>query len=136
MRILPSNWESFEAGKSKSGGFMDLNYDHLGTVKGFTPDGSKIDPSPMYEAREWNRIALSHYYRHPSGDMIADPDMEIAVYQDMIEALTYQDTYGYRRVYPEKGKVDLRAKKELNSFLGQWLSNLINQGHKIKEVRS
>jgi hypothetical protein len=25
-------------------------------------------------------IALSHYYKHPSGDMIADPDITIAVY--------------------------------------------------------
>jgi len=25
-------------------------------------------------------IALSHYWKHGSGDMIADPDMEIAVH--------------------------------------------------------
>jgi hypothetical protein len=49
----------------------------------------------------------------------------------MIEALTYQDQFGFRVVYPEPGKVDLRAKKELNQFLGQWLKNLIEQGHRL-----
>jgi len=39
--------------------------------------------------------------------------------------------YGERVVYPEPGKVNLRAKKELNQFLGQWLKNLITQGHKL-----
>jgi len=47
----------------------------------------------------------------------------------MAEALTYQDFFGYRRVYPEPGQVDLQAKKELNSFLNTWLSNLLTQGH-------
>lgn len=36
------------------------------------------------------RIALAHYWRHPSADMTADPDMEIAVLFDdrLVEALT------------------------------------------------
>ncbi len=42
-------------------------------------------------------IALSHYYKHPSGDMIADPDMTIRVNlpDKTAEALTYQDIYRY-----------------------------------------
>ncbi len=46
----------------------------------------------------------------------------------MAEALSYQDSFGYRVVYPESGKVDIKAKKELNQFLDMWLSNLKNQG--------
>ena len=79
-------------------------------------------------------IALSHYYKHPSGDMIADPDMVLAVYSDkaMAEALSYQDSFGYQEVYSQGGAmVDVRAKRELNQFLMQWLSNLIVQGHRI-----
>ena len=100
--------------KLKAGGFMDLNVDVL-----YREDQDRVV------------MALSHYYGHDSGDMIADPDMEIAVMpkRKLAEALAYQDCFGYRRVYPEAGKVDLRAKKELNSFLNIWLSNLLEQGH-------
>ncbi len=107
--------------KLKSGGFMDLNMDRLYQEEG----GGLV-------------IALSHYYKHPSGDMIADPDMEIRIYNDMkmAEALTYQDSFGYRRVYYSGGKIDTRAKIELNRFLRQWLTNLKNQGFKKTEQES
>jgi len=80
-------------------------------------------------------IALSHYWKHPSGDMIADPDMQIAVYppQEQAEALTYQDSYAYNQVYSSDGAlVDVRIKRELNKFLKLWLGNLIRQGHRIR----
>jgi len=114
--VVPDLKRIEESGKSIIAGYMDLNLDVLrrGTDK--------------------TVIALSHYYRHPSGDMIADPDMEIAVYpaRDMAEALTYQDTYGYRVVYSQGGgAVDVRARRDLNLFLAQWLDNLIQQGHCI-----
>jgi len=100
--------------KSKSGGFMDLSFEVLscGTDQ-FT-------------------CAMAHYFEQ-NGDLIADPDMEIRVVpsMQMIEALTYQDQFGFRVVYPEAGKVNLQAKKELNQFLGQWLKNLIAQGHQL-----
>jgi hypothetical protein len=46
-------------------------------------------------------IALSHYWKHGSEDMIADTDMAVAIYpqQEIAEALAYQDCWGYRRVY-------------------------------------
>ena len=115
LHVVPDLMTIEEHGKSEVPGLMNLNFDVL--VR--TP--SKIV------------IALSHYYKHPSGDMIADPDMEIAVYPDResAEALTYQDTYGYRVVYRDN-KVDVRAKRDLNSFLNTWLGNLIVQGHKIR----
>lgn len=95
----------------KSGGFMDLHVDRLAE----------------------NCYSLTHYYKS-GGDLIPDPDMEILVHREMgmAEATSYQDTYGYRRVYLGEDKVDLSAKKELNSFLNQWLTNLINQGFKNK----
>lgn len=80
-------------------------------------------------------IALSHYYKHPCGDMIADPDMEVAIYpkQQIAEALSYQDSYIYRTVYSQdRMQVDANAKKDLNDFLYIWLTNLIEQGHCIK----
>ena len=48
-----------------------------------------------------------------------------------VEALSFQDTYGYREVYSGEGAVDVKARKELNDFLVQWLQNLKEQGHKI-----
>lgn len=116
LMVVPDLKSIEEHGKSIVSGYMDLNLDVLkhGTDKII--------------------VALSHYYRHPSGDAIADPDMEIAVYpaRGMAEALSYQDTYGYRVVYSEGGsKVDVRARRDLNEFLKQWLDNLIEQGHCI-----
>jgi len=114
--VVPNLQSIEESGKSIVGGYMDLNLDVLkrGTDKTI--------------------IALSHYYKHPSHDMIADPDMEVAVYPSkcMAEALSYQDTYGYRTVYTNGGMmVDVRARRDLNQFLTQWLSSLIEQGHCI-----
>ncbi|MBL7815674.1 MAG: DUF1249 domain-containing protein, partial [Saprospiraceae bacterium] len=78
-------------------------------------------------------IALSHYYKHPSGDMIADPDMEVKIHHNskMAEALSYQDSFGYRQVYPQEGYVNPKAKTELNQFLNQWLNNIKQQGHTL-----
>ena len=89
---------------------MDLGFDNLGR----------------------NRIALSHYYQDPSGDMIPDPDMEILLYPDMktTEALSYNDSFLYRLVYPREGYACPKAKKDLNDFLDQWLSNILQQGFK------
>jgi uncharacterized protein YqiB (DUF1249 family) len=117
LRIVPELADpKFEAKKLKSEGFMDLNIDILS----------------WDAAKDKCHIALSHYYKHDSGDMIPDPDMEVALYpsRQMAEALSYQDCFGYRQVYPEPGKINPRAKKELNSFLNQWLSNIIAQGHR------
>lgn len=109
--------------KLKSEGFMDLNMDKL------------------YRESESNSItiALSHYYKHPSGDMIPDPDMEIRIYPDrkIAEALSYQDAYTYKVVYDENDqKVYPGNKKELNIFLLIWLENLKKQGFKAGGVHA
>ena len=97
--------------KYKAHGFMDLNIDRF------------------YGDDESVTIALSHYFMQ-NGDMVPDPDMEVRIYPDMkmAEALSYQDCFGYRQVYPSPGQVDLKAKKDLNVFLNQWLSNIQEQG--------
>lgn len=118
-----------DARKSKSSGYMDLNLDVLDistkTVKGVGAEDQTFKSI---------KIALSHYYKDSSGEMVADPDMEIEVWpsRKMAQALTYQDTYGFKMVYPEPGKVYPKLQKELNTFLGTWLTNCINQHHSLK----
>ena len=117
LDVIPDLLTIEQHGKSKVDGLMALNFDVM-----------QRTPKKM-------TIALSHYYKHPSGDMIADPDMLIAVYIDrgMAEALTYQDSYMFTRVYSaDKSHVDVAAKRSLNEFLHTWLGNLIEQGHSIK----
>ena len=106
-----------EAMKSLGGGgMMDLNLDVL------------------YVSDDHTVVALSHYYKHPSGDLIADPDMEIRIFHDGrgAEALTYQDSLGYQRVYPDEQHVRPKLKKSLNSFLNTWLGNCLRQNHHLK----
>lgn len=108
--------EILDSRKSEVAGFMDLNLDRL-----HANDGAIV-------------IGLSHYYKHPSGDMIPDPDMEIRVRpaEQTAEALAYQDAYRYQFVYAGDGQcVSGRLKQELNEFLDQWLSNRLAQGHRL-----
>jgi uncharacterized protein YqiB (DUF1249 family) len=116
IRVIPNVYSIKESGKSEVHGFMDFNLDIL------QRKGDVL------------RIAISHYYKHPSGDMIADPDMEILVNRktETAEALTYQDTYGYQEVYSEDGSCNKSLQQSLNEFLLMWLNNLHEQGHKIE----
>lgn len=63
--------------------------------------------------------------------------MEFIVYPErkMVEALSYQDSLGYRRVYPYPGdykRVNIREKIQLNRYLAFWLSSIITQGFRLK----
>ena len=114
LRVAPELLLTRESAKSKVSGLMDLNLDVLVRTPGY------------------RRIALSHYWKHPSGDMIADPDMEIAVFfnDGLAEALTYQDALLYECAYSEGETLsDFGVHTRLNVFLEQWLDNLIEQGH-------
>jgi len=115
LDVVPDLLTIEEGGKSKVDGYMDLGLDIL------------------FRSPEKLVIALSHYYKHPSGDMIADPDMEVAVFPKLehAEALTYQDSFGYQSVLQGEGTVNAKLQRNLNSFLSQWLNNLIQQGHRI-----
>ena len=105
------------AAKSSVPGFMDLHFDRL-----YDEEGAVI-------------ISLAHYFKQ-NGDLCCDPDMEIRIFPDrkMAEALTFQQAIPpiYQRVYPQPGFVNLRLKKDLNSFLATWLRNCIAQGHSFK----
>ena len=116
VRVIPNLYSIKESGKSEASGFMDFHLDIL------QRKGDVL------------RIAISHYYKHPSGDMIADPDMEVMVNRktETAEALTYQDTYGYQEVYSEDGFCNQSLQRSLNEFLMMWLNNLYEQGHKIE----
>ena len=72
-KLLPNLDDIEEAVTLKADGYMDLNVDILEHT------GDHI------------LMALSHYYKHPSGEMIPDPDMEIKVYpsRKMAEAMAY-----------------------------------------------
>jgi uncharacterized protein YqiB (DUF1249 family) len=110
--------------KVKNSPYMDLNIDRL---------------SP--EKEDTLRISIAHNFIQ-NGDLMADPDMEIRIYPKLkaIEALTYRlDSLGiYQIVYPDEKTVYPKRKKELNRFLNQWLSNIIDQGFKVtcQEIRS
>jgi uncharacterized protein YqiB (DUF1249 family) len=106
----------------KAPGFMDLVVEVLIT---FPENGTLI-------------LSLCHYFEQ-NGDLCQDPEMEVRVVLPVgerpvtVEALTYQQALPpiYQRVYPEPGKVIPRLRQELNSFLGQWLRTLKQQGHKL-----
>ena len=112
--LLPSLPRIPEYSKSIVPGFMDLNLDCL-----------------EKNGRVY-KIALSHYYKHPSGDMIPDPDMTMQVdtAAQTVEALTYQDIYRYDEVYIDD-VIDQSIRRSLNYFLSQWLQNCIDQGHRF-----
>ena len=82
-------------------------------------------------------ISISHNFIQNS-DVMRDPEMEIKIHTElkMIEALSYTlSSLGvYQIVYPEPGKVYPKRKKDLNRFLNQWLSNLIDQGFKYQKL--
>jgi len=115
LDVVPDLLSIEEAGKSKRAGYMDLGFDVL------------------YRSPEKLVIALSHYYRHPSGDMIPDPDMEIAVFikQEYAEALSFQDAFGYQSVGSDESCHCNSRQRGMNRFLSEWLSNLIIQGHRV-----
>ncbi len=118
LRVAP-DLESVKAyAKSQVCGRMVLHCDILETGQGF------------------RRIALSHYWIYGAGDMIPDPDIEIAVFFDweLAEALTYQDAFRYDDAYPVVGEPPtLSIHQTINCFLENWLDALAEQGHILQE---
>jgi hypothetical protein len=118
-----------------------------------TPDGKltfkdyvKIENKPYMDLsvdRLYNQdpktilISIAHNFIQNS-DVMSDPEMVIKIHTElkMIESLSYTlSSLGvYQVVYPEPGKVYPKRKKDLNHFLNQWLSNLIDQGFKYKKI--
>ena len=76
-------------------------------------------------------IALGQYWTPPDGRVVPDPDMWVAVFFDLelVEAMTYQDTFTYEQSYPDEDEApDLAVHTRLNTFLERWLDQLIEQG--------
>lgn len=99
--------------KFKCEGLMDLSVDNL-----------------LYD-----KIALAHNGLQ-NGDLMADPDVEVQLYPEKqeAEALTFQNSYLgiYQEVY-DGDKCNMKLKKDLNIFLDDWLSNIINSEYKLAE---
>ena len=81
-------------------------------------------------------VSLAHYFEQ-NGDLCKDPEMVILIYpsQRMVEAFTFEMSIPpiYQQVFPEPGRFYPQLRKELNSFLRQWLNNLIAQQHSLSE---
>ena len=116
LRIAPNLMDIKECTKSKSSGYLDLSCDILES------------------GCDYRRIALSHYWEHPFGDLIPDPDMEISVFFDweLAAATSYQDVFSYENAYPVDGEPpDFTVHQRINEVLEQWLQNLAEQGHML-----
>jgi hypothetical protein len=103
---------SISNAKAKRSALMDLNYDFI-----------------CESEHETYICAISQYYRHDSGDMMADPDYQIKVSPKLktVEVLTWQldgMAHGYQEVYDHRGKADIRMFRQLNVAFGQWLNQL------------
>lgn len=107
--------------------------------------GEALNPltiEKLYDLEDGRTVySMTHYFKQ-NGDMMKDPDMEIAVdvKNQMVEALTFENSgMGiYQEVYLyENGKKMYRPrlKKELNNFLFQWLKNIKEQGYEEVELR-
>ena len=75
-------------------------------------------------------VSLGHYFGQ-NGDLCKDPEMVVLIYSSlqMAEAFTFEMSLPpiYQQVFPEQGKFHPQLRKELNTFLRQWLNNLIEQ---------
>ena len=117
--------------------------DRLDTMLTMKSDAIKIDNNPNFMAFNIDYLgkisvgglagchifAFSHYYKHPSGDMIPDPDMQVIYAPDNnLYPFTYQDSFGYQESYnTQTGNLRPRMQAEQAVFLKQWLKNVVDQ---------
>lgn len=78
------------------------------------------------------RIALAHH-KVVNGDVVPDPEVIIKVNlkRKYLEALSYQDEFGFRAIYDEKGNIEISARDEINDFLSKWLRRLKIEEYKL-----
>ncbi len=71
-------------------------------------------------------------------DVMSDPDVEVKIYREKeeVEALSFQNDYFgiYQQVYPDGGGSYAKLKKDLNIFLDDWLSNMIDAKYVLTET--
>ena len=110
--MLEQKQEAMKIENSKT--FMPFNVDYLGKRAGL------------------DAFAFSHYYKHPSGDMIADPDMEILYNGREMFPYAYQDSFGYQNAveWKDDGNISgikTRMQAQHASFLRGWLKSVVEQ---------
>lgn len=114
-------------------------------------DSSKRTDHKRFEAAEYMPLSFDFLYRDgknryviamahngtQNGDLMADPDMEIALdpIAGVAEPLTYQNDYMgvYQQVYIERDGVKMYSRQlriDLDNFLWHWLQNISEQGYK------
>lgn len=116
LAVAPNVGDVQRYAKSTVPGFMDLHLEILERSSGY------------------RRIALSHFYRRPSGELAPGPSMTVAVFFDWLqaEALTYRDADRYEQSYPVEGEPpDLAVHTHLNIVLERWLDLLAEEGHLV-----
>ncbi|MAZ69091.1 hypothetical protein [Porticoccus sp.] len=113
---------SEECRRSEVAGLMDWVVERLPHLDGASGNDSGI------------AVSMGHYFEQ-NGDVCKDPEIVVLVYpsQRMVEAFTFEMSLPpiYQQVFPEPGKFYPQLRKELNSFLRQWLNNLIEQRHSL-----
>jgi hypothetical protein len=119
LKIIDKDGSLRNNGKSIAGGYMDLVFERLEHLDDFNSNGTKA-------------FSIAHYFVQ-NGDLCQDPEMVLFYNETLktVEAYSFQMAIPpvYDLVYPQPGFVAPRLKKELNSFLRNWLNNLIQQGH-------
>lgn len=83
----------------------------------------------------YNKISLAHNGIQ-NGDIMADPDIEVEILREIngARALSFQNDYLgiYHAIEDDTPK---QQKKEINIFLHDWLTNLMNQEYKLVETK-
>ncbi len=118
LNIAPDLIERLENGEEIYGKSLKTGYDDFNIEL-------------IHKDNTGHYLAISHYYKQ-NGDLIPDPDMRILVNSEneTVEALSFQNALYYRDVYNdiyERKLVNLNEKRSQNSFLENWLKNLIAQ---------
>jgi hypothetical protein len=82
------------------------------------------------------RFAMAHRWKHPSGDLIADPDMELVVDTNTKTLSPRSFQMDLPPVYQTAESEELSEMQRNNiahklaSFLATWLANIKSQGYK------
>ena len=79
-----------------------------------------------------DRLAMSHNYVL-NGDVMADPDVEFTV--DKKNRMLYPQTYQQDSLqYFERVDGDSARARELNHFMHEWLTNVVDQKYKVQTI--
>jgi hypothetical protein len=94
----------------------DPKFEAKTQIRGF--QGSQHGNPLLGEGHQCYAIALTHYYKHPSVNMILDPDIEIAIMLSLKlgEAHLSQNSFGYQKVYPEDSRSIFAPRRSSTHF--------------------